>query len=379
MVMTGATAAATAGAAVSALLAKLDALLLEGNCKSKEAIHITFLRDELQQTQHFFREFLESEHNPDGKSYWRRLRELSYEIEDTVDAITVKQQQQPSSGLLKSSHRSWRSFTSRILEFPNRVLFRLAMLDQLQELKSRLKELISELKDSQRDRLVKLLLEVDEKNNDPRRVLSILGYPGVGKTTLARQVFCKIQPYLDCVAWVSMSSYRSVTNILEDILCQVDDGVQVDRYVSGAIRESLAHKRYLVVVDGICNPYDYFAINMALPCNSLGSRCSMSSVEQLGNLSELRELTLWWSPETEVDNIDERCEQLAFSLYRLRKLQSLYINGCDDLQLLSELPSLFYLSLSSKYMATEKLFVTSNGFPVLQEFHLVFSQAEPDI
>ncbi|KAK3140930.1 hypothetical protein QOZ80_5AG0407900 [Eleusine coracana subsp. coracana] len=250
MVMTGATAAATAGAAVSALLAKLDALLLEGNCKSKEAIHITFLRDELQQTQHFFREFLESEHNPDGKSYWRRLRELS----------------------------SWRSFTSRILEFPNRVLFRLTMLDQLQELKSRLKELISELKDryrcrtkirrsaaipritvdassclvgvdSQRDRLVKLLLEVDEKNNDPRRVLSILGYPGVGKTTLARQVFCKIQPYFDCVAWVSMSSYRSVTNILEDILCQVDDGVQVDRYVSGAIRESLAHKRYLVVVD----------------------------------------------------------------------------------------------------------------------------------
>ncbi|KAK3137710.1 hypothetical protein QOZ80_5BG0456160 [Eleusine coracana subsp. coracana] len=37
-------------------------------------------------------------------------------------------------------------------------------------------------------------------------------------------------------------------------------------------------------------------------------QCSISSVEQLGNLSELRELTLWWSPETEVDNIDERCE-----------------------------------------------------------------------
>ncbi|KAK3137711.1 hypothetical protein QOZ80_5BG0456170 [Eleusine coracana subsp. coracana] len=274
MVMTGATAAATAGAAVSSLLTKLDALLLEENYKSKEAIHITFLRDELQQTQRFL-ELLETERDPDGKSFSRRLRELSYDIEDTVDAIMVKkQQQQPSSGLLKSSHRSWRSFVARILEFPNRVVFRLAMLDQLQEHKSRLKELTRELKDryryrakirrsaatprinvevassclvgvdGQRDRLVKLLLEVDEKNNDARRVLSILGYPGVGKTTLARQVLCKIQPYFDCVAWVSMSPYRSVTNILEDILRQVDDGVQVDRYITKAIRESLLHKRY---------------------------------------------------------------------------------------------------------------------------------------
>jgi hypothetical protein len=41
-----------------------------------------------------------------------------------------------------------------------------------------------------------------------------------------------------------------------------------------------------------------------------------------------------------------------------------------DLQLLSKLPSLLYLSLSSNHMATEKHLVSSNGFPVLREFHL---------
>jgi hypothetical protein len=44
------------------------------------------------------------------------------------------------------------------------------------------------------------------------------------------------------------------------------------------------------------------------------------------------------------------------------------------LQLLSERPSLLYLSLSPKHMATEKLLIGSNGFPVLLEFHLHYAR-----
>ncbi|GJN04901.1 hypothetical protein PR202_ga22482 [Eleusine coracana subsp. coracana] len=57
----------------------------------------------------------------------------------------------------------------------------------------------------------------------------------------------------------------------------------------------------------------------------------ISAVEELGNLSELRELVLWWSPHAdEFDNTAERYECLAVSLYRLKKLQSLRIHGIDD-------------------------------------------------
>jgi hypothetical protein len=41
-----------------------------------------------------------------------------------------------------------------------------------------------------------------------------------------------------------------------------------------------------------------------------------------------------------------------------------------DLQLLSELPSLRHLSLSSRTMPTEKLVISRDGFPALQEFQL---------
>lgn len=78
-------------------------------------------------------------------------------------------------------------------------------------------------------------------------------------------------------------------------------------------------------------PAEWIGKMAALSCLSQFDvlQSNMSAVDQLGNLSELRELTLWWHPETEFDNSDERCEQLALSLYRLRKLQSLHINGCD--------------------------------------------------
>lgn len=163
-------------AAVSTLLAKLDALLQDGTCKLKRT-HITFLRDELQQTQDFL-EFMESECYADEKSY--------------------------SSSCLVGV-------------------------------------------DGPRDRLSKLLLQQFHENLDIRMTLSILGAGGLGKTTLAREIFCKIQPYFDCVAWVSMSPpYRGARNILEDILHQLDlDGVQDKQYITRAIRESLEHKRYL--------------------------------------------------------------------------------------------------------------------------------------
>jgi len=146
-------------------------------------------------------------------------------------------------------------------------------------------------------------------------------------------------------------------------------------------------------------------------------------VKELGNLPKLRELVLCWVSEIESNNTLTN-EHLAVSLYRLDKLESLYIHGSDcsvefldclryplrqlrmiqlnkccylnriperfsellpslaylcidikevkneDLRLLSELPSLIQLSLSSKAMPTEKLVISSKGFPVLQKFHL---------
>ncbi|CAN6363448.1 unnamed protein product [Urochloa humidicola] len=152
------------------------------------------------------------------------------------------------------------------------------------------------------------------------------------------------------------------------------------------------------------------------------------AMEQLGNLSELRELGIWWSPCAESSNT-ERYEHFAISLYRLKNLQSLCVHGSggsvdlldhlhhplrrlqkfqlsgsyyanripqwfrslpmlaylcidvkkvknEDLQLLSELPSLRHLSLSCRDIPTEQLVISSNGFSVLRELQLCSVRAD---
>ncbi|CAO2144784.1 unnamed protein product [Urochloa humidicola] len=154
----------------------------------------------------------------------------------------------------------------------------------------------------------------------------------------------------------------------------------------------------------------------------------MLAVEELGNLSKLRKLVLWWLPDLESNNT-KRYKNFAISLYRLCNLQSLGIHGSDssvdildhlyhplqqlhrvqlnsscylnripewfrslpslaylsidikevkneDIQLLSALPSLIHLSLSSKAMPTEKLVISSNGFLLLRDFHLFSARAD---
>ncbi|CAO2144786.1 unnamed protein product [Urochloa humidicola] len=152
------------------------------------------------------------------------------------------------------------------------------------------------------------------------------------------------------------------------------------------------------------------------------------AMEELGNLSELRELGIWWSPCAESSDT-ERYQHFAISLYRLKNLQSLCVHGngsavdlldhlhhplrrlqkfqlsgsCyanriplwfrslpmlaylrvdvkevknEDLQLLSELPSLRHLSLSCRDLPKEQLVISSNGFPVLQELQLCSVRAD---
>jgi disease resistance protein RPM1 len=152
------------------------------------------------------------------------------------------------------------------------------------------------------------------------------------------------------------------------------------------------------------------------------------AVEELGNLSKLRKLVLWWFPDLE-SNHTRRYKYFATSLYSLRSLQSLGIHGGDssvdildhlhhplqqlhrvqlnrscylnripewfrslpslaylcidvkevkneDLKLLSELTALIHLSLSSKAMPTERLVISSKGFSVLRDFHLFSARAD---
>jgi len=73
--------------------------------------------------------------------------------------------------------------------------------------------------DGLRDELAEWMLE--EENMQHRRVLSIVGFGGLGKTTLANEVYRKIRGRFDCHAFVSVSQKPDTKKIIKDLISQV--------------------------------------------------------------------------------------------------------------------------------------------------------------
>ncbi|VAH12862.1 unnamed protein product [Triticum turgidum subsp. durum] len=132
--------------------------------------------------------------------------------------------------------------------------------------------------DGPRDNLANWML--DEENKNPRRVLSIVGFGGLGKTTLANEIYRKIQGRYDCHAFVSISQKPDTKKIIKDVISQVSDSDAFKKDIEiwdektsiSKLRELLQEKRYLVIIDDIWSIVAWNAINCAFPENNCSSR-----------------------------------------------------------------------------------------------------------
>ncbi|RWR84282.1 putative disease resistance protein isoform X1 [Cinnamomum micranthum f. kanehirae] len=90
-----------------------------------------------------------------------------------------------------------------------------------------------------------------------RSVISIVGMPGSGKTTLARKVYEDVKDGFSCHAFVTLSQQYKIKNILMDIRkCVMDlPGAEVEKLAEKELgvelRDHLKKMRYLVVIDDI--------------------------------------------------------------------------------------------------------------------------------
>ncbi|XP_020182733.1 disease resistance protein RGA5 [Aegilops tauschii subsp. strangulata] len=132
--------------------------------------------------------------------------------------------------------------------------------------------------DGPRDELAKWMLE--EENKHHRRVLSIVGFGGLGKTTLANEVYRKIQGRFDCHAFVSVSQKPDRKKIIKDVISQVSDSDAFKKDIEiwdektsiSKLRELLQEKRYLIIIDDIWSIVAWNAIHCAFPENKCSSR-----------------------------------------------------------------------------------------------------------
>ncbi|KAG2602984.1 hypothetical protein PVAP13_5KG737150 [Panicum virgatum] len=134
--------------------------------------------------------------------------------------------------------------------------------------------------DGPRDYLVNWMVEEKDSSTKNLKVLSIVGFGGLGKTTLAKEVCRKIQGHFHCQAFVSISQKPNVKNIMKAVISQVpckedftkDIDTWDEKKFIAKLRELLQDKRYLIIIDDIWSISAWDTIKYAFPENNLSSR-----------------------------------------------------------------------------------------------------------
>ncbi|KAM0832080.1 hypothetical protein ACQ4PT_065119 [Festuca glaucescens] len=292
--------------AIGSLLGKLGDLLA-GNYKLlKEAIDdIMSLKAELESMRAFLERMSEAEEEPDKqtKCWANEVRDLSYDIEDNVDEfmrpVECESNSKPSGFFKGFIHRTmnllttmnsqrkiakeFRGLKRRVVEASERrtrykiddAVFKpnnTPMLVQPEAAPSlshtdgdiRLLALYEDTAglvgiDGLRDELIELMVGEEGVCTQQMKVLSIMGFGGLGKTTLANQIYDKLMCKFECGAFVSVSQKPNIRNnfrrMLSQVGCVAPEGTNMDIWAEdeliSALRESLTDKRYFIVIDDV--------------------------------------------------------------------------------------------------------------------------------
>ena len=128
--------------------------------------------------------------------------------------------------------------------------------------------------------IIELLSEGDDMSKKNLKIISVVGFGGLGKTTLVKTVYDKIKGDFDCRAFVPVGRNANAKEVFMDILHELDPEkgkgqltMLNEKQLIDKIQLRLENKRYLVVIDDIWDGNLWTVINLAFSNdNTLGSR-----------------------------------------------------------------------------------------------------------
>ncbi|CAD6255644.1 unnamed protein product [Miscanthus lutarioriparius] len=323
------------GSTLGTLLPKLGQLLQdEYNLHKGVKKDIVFVTRELESMRAALRDIGEvpqAQLKEAVKIWARDVRELSYDMEDIVDTFFVRVQ-----GSEPPSKRSIKRFIKKMTTIVGKAKTIHEISQAIKDIKERVKDVaerrdrykvdaIAPTKTSVDPRITALytkaasLVGIDEPREElisrltrehggmssaEQRIVSIVGFGGLGKTTLAKAVYDKLKPQFNCTAFVSVSRDPDIMKVLKDILYELDKKEYKDihntalgqQHLTDLVHEFLKNKRYLIVIDDIWDTEPWEIIRCALPENVLKSRIITTTriidvAEHVGGCYKLKPLT----------------------------------------------------------------------------------------
>ncbi|VAH11959.1 unnamed protein product [Triticum turgidum subsp. durum] len=127
-----------------------------------------------------------------------------------------------------------------------------------------------------RDELIRKLCDGNERSKDQLRTMSIVGFGGLGKTTLAKAVYDKIKVQFDSVILYELDKSKYAT---------INEAARDNEQLIDELRMFLQDKRYLIVIDDIWDEKAWELIKCAFTDNCLGSR--VMTTTRIGSISKV--------------------------------------------------------------------------------------------
>ncbi|KAF7034326.1 hypothetical protein CFC21_045356 [Triticum aestivum] len=261
------------------------------------------------------------------------VRELSYVMEDTIDTFLVRVE--GSEPEVNSDGSAFGALMKKMVKLFDKGKTRHQIADAIKDIKDRVQEVaqrrsnykiddivasppssttidprlsalynkITDLVgiDEPREELIKRLAE----GGDAIKVVSLAGFGGLGKTTLAKAVYESLRAQFDCAAFVSVSQNPDITRVFKKMLHQLDhkkyahinEASWDETQLIDELREFLRTKRYVIVIDDIWNIQPWEIIRYALVENNSASRIITTTrdfdiAERVGGCYNLKPLVL---------------------------------------------------------------------------------------
>uniref|UniRef100_A0A0E0MFL3 Jacalin-type lectin domain-containing protein n=1 Tax=Oryza punctata TaxID=4537 RepID=A0A0E0MFL3_ORYPU len=298
--------------AIGTLLPKLTTLLMtdkytivHGNLRTD----VMSIKAEFESMQAALERLSEGQITDKQVKIWMKdVKELSYDIEDSIDRFMVlcadshSHVKQVFGGFLKRL-RSLRTarirhqiatdisdIKSNIKEVANRrdrykidsipVTTATTIDPRLMGIYEEVTKLVGI--NGPREELAELLMGQEGSPNGQLNVISIVGVGGLGKTTLANVMYRQLRGQFECHAFVSISLKPDLKSILSSILRQVSGGYDSTENwgaeeIINKIRQVLEKKRYFIIIDDIWEKSAWAHIKCALPENNCSSRIITTS------------------------------------------------------------------------------------------------------